>query len=141
MTETPKTKTIGQDLTELDWMLGKWKHEITGELELWSKKENSFFGGMMVKVNEDEKAVIQEVLSLEGRKDGIYFSSKGSGTSNNTKLEFKMSNNNFDAPKFTSLTESFPKHISYMKVGKDKIKVALEGPNGDLRSFYYIREI
>jgi hypothetical protein len=138
--ENPKDSAV-MDLTELDWMIGKWKNEDSGELELWSKKEDSFFGGMMVKLNENQKAVIQEVLSLEGRSDGIYFSTKGGGTRKNAKIEFKMSNSNFDAPKFTSPTESNPKHISYMKVGSDKIKVDLQGPNGDVTSFYYIREI
>ena len=95
----------------------------------------------MVELNEKDKAVIQEVLSLEGREDGIYFSSKGSGSRNNLKVEFKMSNSNFEAPRFTSPTESFPKHVCYMKLGDDKIKVALIGPNGDETSFYYIREI
>ena len=134
------SKTNDQELNELDWMLGKWKREDTGELELWSKKESSFFGGMMVKLTGEQKAVIQEVLSLEGRKDGIYFSSKDKDSRNIRRVEYKMSNQNFKAPKFTNPVDGFPKHISYMKIGSDKIKVEMEG-GGQETSYYYIREI
>ena len=128
-------------LTELDWMLGKWKREDTGELELWSKREDSFYGGMMVKLNDQDKAVIQEVLSLEGREDGIYFGAKVNGQNNDQKVIFKMSNNNFNAPKFSNLDHDYPNHISYMKIGNDKIKVEIGGINGMDKSFYYIREM
>lgn len=140
-TTKPAENSKLSKLNELEWMLGKWKNEDSGELELWSKKEDVYFGGMRVKLNEDQKAVIQEVLSLEGRSDGIYFSMKGGTKRNTSKIEFKMSNKNFDAPKFTSPTESNPKEISYMKVGSDKIKVSLIGPNGEAEAFYYSREI
>jgi len=133
-------KTNDQELGELDWMLGKWKREDTGELELWSKKENSFFGGMMVKLTGEQKAVIKEVLSLEGRGDGIYFSSKDQGSRSIRRAEYKMSNENFTAPTFTNPYDGFPKHISYMKIGSDKIKVELEG-GGQETSFYYVREM
>lgn len=133
-------KTDNQELTELDWMLGKWKREDTGQLALWSKKENSFFGGMMVKLTGEKRAVIQEVRSLEGRHDGIYYSSKDKGTRHINRSEYKMSNTNFQAPKFTNPEGGFPKNISYMKIGNDKIKVELEG-EGRETSFYYIREM
>ncbi len=130
----------GQVLTELGWMLGKWKREDTGELELWSKRKDSFYGGMMVELNDQETAVIKEVLSLEGRKDGIYYGAKVKGRNNDRKVEFKMSNQNFDNPKFSNESHDYPQHISYMKIGTDKIKVELEG-NGNDKSFYYVREM
>ena len=128
-------------LTELDWLLGKWKNENTGELELWSKKQDSFFGGMMVEVNENDKAVIKEVLSLEGRKDGIFYIAKINGKTRARKVEFKMSNTNFTKPTFSNLDNEFPQHISYMKIGANKIKVELEGTGASSSSFYYIRDI
>lgn len=128
-------------LTELDWMLGKWKRENTDELELWSKREDSFYGGMMVKLKNDEKAVIQEVLSLEGKEDGIYYAAKVNGQNNGQKVLFKMSNSNFNAPKFSNMQHDFPNHISYMKIGKNKIKVEIAGNNGNDQSFYYHREM
>lgn len=95
----------------------------------------------MVTVNEEEKAVIQEVLSLEGRKDGIYFSSKPKGQNNSRRIEYKMMNANFDAPKFTNRDKDFPQQISYMRVGSNKIKVEEQGTSGQERSYYYVREI
>jgi hypothetical protein len=127
-------------LSELDWMLGKWKREETGELELWSEKESSYFGGMVVQVNDANKAVIKEVLSLEGREDGIYYGAKVDGQNNGRKIDFKMSNENFEAPKFSNENHDFPKHISYMKIGNDKIKVELSGTDGEPVTFYYVRE-
>ncbi|GLR18093.1 hypothetical protein GCM10007940_27080 [Portibacter lacus] len=140
--ETPKkTTNQGTELSELDWMLGKWKREDTGELALWSKKENSYFGGMKVTLNNKEQAVIQGVLALEGRKDGIFFSTKEKGQRNANRVEYKMSNTNFDAPKFTNPNQSYPKHISYMKIGNDKIKVEETGVGGKGTSYYFVREI
>lgn len=137
---TPKKKTkLERELDQLNWMLGKWKREDTGELALWSKKENSYFGGMMVKINEKEKAVIQEVLSLEGRRDGIYFCSKNKGQSNSRKIEYLMTNENFDAPTFTNT--SLNRQISYERIGPDKIKVAEEGTSNTGNAYYYVREM
>ncbi len=139
--KSEEQKKVGKELNGLNWMLGKWKREDTGELALWSKKEDTFFGGMMVTLNEEEKAVIQEVLSLEGRKDGIYFSSKERGQTNRRKAEYKMSNKDFDAPKFTNQNTDYPTHISYMRIGKNKIKVEEMGQSGQGNSYYFIREM
>lgn len=128
-------------LDELDWILGKWQREDTQELEMWSKKETSFYGGIVANINENEKAVIKEVLSLEGRKEGIYYSAKVSGQNNGKKVEFKMSNNNFDSPKFSNEKHDYPQHISYMKIGSDKIKVEISGDGRESQSFYYIRQM
>ncbi len=140
--KNPKEKSnLQTKLSDLNWMLGKWKREDTGELALWSKREDSYFGGMMVTVNEKEKAVIQEVLALEGRQDGIYFSSKEKGQTNNRRNEFKMSNSNFDAPQFTNSNTGALHQISYMRIGSDKIKVEEMESGGGENSYYFVREI
>ena len=134
-------KSEARSISELEWMLGKWIREDNGQIEMWSKKEDSFFGGILVEVDEEGKTEIKEVLSLEGNADGVFYGAKVQGQNNNKKVVFKMSNTNFDTPKFSNESHDFPNHISYMKIGKDKIKVEVTGSGGEGSTFYYVREM
>lgn len=140
--EAPKEKVVErtQSLEKLSWIIGKWRKEDTNKLELWSEKGESYYGGMVVELNDQDKAVIKEVISLEGREDGFYYGAKVNGQNSGRKIDFKMSNLDFESPVFTNESHDFPKAIKYIKVGSDRIKVELSGTGGEPVTFYYVRE-
>jgi hypothetical protein len=132
---------FGTGLQDLEWMIGKWQKEDSNVYEMWSKKEHHFYGGLVVTTDSLEKSEIKEVLSLESRKDGVFLNAKVIGQNRERKVEFKMSNTNFKAPKFSNELHDYPNHINYMKIGTDKIKVEISGNNGNSNFYYYNRKI
>lgn len=134
-----KNEDLEQSLDSLEWIIGKWQRENSNEYETWAKKSNILFQGTSAAIDNELNELINEELTLELKADGIFYGAKVLNQNNGQKIEFKLSNTDFESPIFTNANHDFPNNINYIKISEHQLKVEISGTEGGKRAFNFIR--
>jgi hypothetical protein len=128
-------------LKEVSFLVGNWKvknEDNTITYEKWYKpSDNLMLGnGQTIKlINKSKKTIFFEFLRIELDKDELYYVPLPNGQAS-VKFKYNVLLSSEEKAVFENFKHDFPKTITYLKHGNNKLKVLLKGDAPDVEFTY-----
>jgi hypothetical protein len=130
-----ESKSVLSKIKQMDWIIGNWEN-ITkdGSLyEIWTKTNDTIYSGrsFMIAYND---TVFSESISLELRKNELFYIPTVSDQNNTQPINFKFISIENNEIIFENKEHDFPQRIIYKNPESDSLYARVEGnDNGKFR--------
>ena len=114
------------ELTELEWVLGKWQVNESRSYEEWEKVNKDLYRGKGYKVRKND-TLITETIDLVKRGDAIFYIPSVSDQNEGKPVEFKLISKKEEELIFENKEHDFPQRIIYIKTSDSLIDARIEG--------------
>jgi hypothetical protein len=117
-----------KQIEKLNWLIGNWEIIAPqGQLyEVWTKKNDSVFSGRTHMIMNND-TVFSETLSIEQKKDGLYYFPAAYNEKDGKPAYLKLIKNNEGEFVFENLQLDFPRRIIYKNTRPDSLYARIEG--------------
>lgn len=121
----PACKT-SSELSDLNWILGKWQVNESNNFEEWEKIDDHLFRGKGLVVKKND-TLITETIEIVQQDKTLYYIPVVTGQNEGKPVAFKLVARKRDEFIFENKTHDFPQRIIYVKNGEEQIDARIEG--------------
>ena len=122
-----RTPPPPKDLSELDWIIGKWKVGEGRNFETWTKINDQYYFGRNFRIYGKGDTAVQETIDLVLKDDEILYIPTVKSPKGDREVPFKMVSDSDKYFIFENPKHDFPKKISYTKFDKNTVRARIEG--------------
>lgn len=128
-------KVVINSLTKLHlldsarWFIGTWQNQTSESLftEKWEQKNDSVYTGKSLVVLNNNDTVFYESISLEQKKDALFYTVSVKDQNNELPVSFKLISVSDKQLVFENSKHDFPSKITYLKISEDSIVAYIFG--------------
>jgi hypothetical protein len=116
----------GGDLSDLDWVLGKWQVNDSNNYEEWVKVNDGLLQGKGYKIR-DNRTIVNETIEISLSGNEVFYIPTVMNQNAGVPVEFKLVSKSATEIVFENKEHDFPQRIIYVKNGGMQIDARIEG--------------